>query len=67
MTCVYLQAIYLITEPNADCLGDAPHVRTREIFYKMDLNGDGVLSKEEFVRGCLEDIVLYQMLAARLD
>ena len=38
--------------------------RTREIFDKMDVNGDGVLSKDEFVRGCMADEFLYQMLTA---
>ena len=54
-------------EPDTESLGDAPYTRTREIFAKMDTNGDGVLSKDEFVEGCLEDNVLYHMLACRLN
>jgi hypothetical protein len=38
--------------------------RTKEIFDKMDVNKDGVLSKDEFVNGCLADKFLYQMLTA---
>ena len=62
-----MQAIYLITEPDAERLGDSPYTRTREIFAKMDANADGVLSKDEFIEGCLDDSVLYHMLACRLD
>jgi neurocalcin delta len=43
---------------------DTPERRTKEIFLKMDENRDGVLSKEEFVKGCLSDQFLYQMLTA---
>lgn len=43
--------------------GDAPIARTQDIFDKMDTNQDGVLSKDEFVRGCLNDERLYKLLA----
>lgn len=43
---------------------DTPERRTNEIFQKMDENKDGVLSKEEFVKGCMADQFLYQMLTA---
>ena len=52
-----------MTNAESDMLGDAPHERTRDIFDKMDLNNDGVLSKEEFVKGCLNDETLYKLLA----
>jgi len=45
-------------------LEDTPEKRTEEIFDKMDENQDGVLSKEEFVKGCMADKFLYQMLTA---
>ena len=48
-------------------LNDAPRLRTRDIFQKMDLNQDGVLSKEEFVKGCLHDETLYKLLACSND
>jgi hippocalcin-like protein 1 len=41
---------------------DDPQQRTAEIFAKMDSNGDGILSKDEFIRGCMEDDNLCQML-----
>ncbi|BFZ16952.1 hypothetical protein BsWGS_19991 [Bradybaena similaris] len=43
---------------------ESPHERTHKIFTKMDLNNDGVLTKEEFVQGCINDRCLYQMLTA---
>ena len=43
---------------------DTPEARTREIFAKMDENKDGVLTKDEFVKGCMSDKFLYQMLTA---
>jgi len=43
---------------------DTPESRTKEIFAKMDENSDGVLSKEEFIKGCMSDQFLYQMLTA---
>ena len=41
-----------------------PEKRTAEIFAKMDVNGDGVLSKDEFIRGCMTDEYLCQMLTS---
>jgi neurocalcin delta len=52
---------------NSICDGDpcdSPEKRTAEIFAKMDTNGDGVLSKDEFVRGCMTDEFLCQMLTS---
>lgn len=43
---------------------DTPEKRTKEIFIKMDENKDGVLSKPEFIKGCMSDEFLYQMLTA---
>ena len=59
-----LQAIYLMTDgDNAKVIEDAPLARTRDIFCKMDLNRDGVLSKDEFIKGCINDETLYKLLA----
>ncbi|VDP88047.1 unnamed protein product [Schistosoma mattheei] len=40
-----------------------PAERTRTIFTKMDINSDSVLTKEEFIQGCLSDEHLYRLLA----
>ncbi len=38
--------------------------RTEEMFDKMDENKDDVLSREEFMNGCLSDQYLLSMLLA---
>ncbi|KAK2141015.1 hypothetical protein LSH36_1183g00008 [Paralvinella palmiformis] len=62
-----IRAIYYMTETDVDKVGDAPRIRTRDIFIKMDANRDGVLSKEEFIEGCLNDETLYRLLACSSD
>lgn len=58
-----LQAIYfMLGSALTDC--DKPEDRTEKIFEKMDENGDGSLTKEEFIEGCMKDQFLYQMLTA---
>ena len=56
-----------MTEQDLEKISDAPEVRTRDIFQKMDTNSDGVLSQEEFVRGCMNDDTLYKLLACSED
>ena len=56
-----------MTEGDEHKVGDAPVIRTKDIFVKMDTNHDGVLSKEEFIRGCLNDQTLYRLLACSSD
>ncbi|CAF3616956.1 unnamed protein product [Rotaria socialis] len=43
---------------------DTPENRTTQIFAIMDEDKNGVITEEEFIRGCLADRVLYQMLTA---
>jgi len=61
-----VQAIYNMVGPQLayNDPTDTPERRTKEIFGKMDENKDGVLSKDEFIRGCMSDQFLYQMLTA---
>jgi len=42
---------------------NSPEAKVDQIFLKMDANGDGKLSKEEFVSGCLQDDYLRRLLA----
>ena len=46
------------TEPMSDA-----DERARKIFRRMDVNRDGLLTEEEFLRGCLEDDELSMLLA----
>jgi hypothetical protein len=43
---------------------ESPLTRTEQIFQKMDLDKNGVISEYEFINGCLHDKFLYQMLTA---
>ncbi|VDK49935.1 unnamed protein product [Taenia asiatica] len=49
------------TDPSPE---NSSEVRTHAIFKKMDLNSDHVLSKEEFIRGCINDEHLYNLLGS---
>ena len=62
----FFQAIYnMVGSALAEASDeDTPESRTKEIFNKMDVNKDGVLSKDEFIKGCMADQFLYQMLTA---
>ncbi len=42
---------------------ESPELRTQDIFQKMDINCDGVLSKEEFIQGCMNDETLFKLLS----
>ena len=42
----------------------SPSIRTEQIFEKMDLDKNGVITESEFINGCLKDKFLYQMLTA---
>lgn len=61
ITAIYSMVGAGMTSSNTD---DTPESRTKEIFVKMDENKDGVLTKDEFVKGCMSDKFLYQMLTA---
>ena len=63
---VRFQAIYHMVGPSIIACDptDTPERRTVEIFAKMDINQDGVLTKDEFIKGCLSDEHLCHMLTA---
>jgi len=56
-----------MTDFDSTELDGSPVSRAQDIFNKMDTNQDGVLSKDEFVRGCLSDEKLYKLLAYSSD
>ena len=62
--CFLFQAIYNMVGPSMNDKEETPKKRTEDIFAKMDENKDGVLSKPEFIKGCMSDEFLYQMLTA---
>ncbi|VDQ16331.1 unnamed protein product [Trichobilharzia regenti] len=57
-------AIYSMLGTDNTAVDISPEARAEEIFEKMDENGDGVLTREEFMKGCMEDSQLKAMLLA---
>ena len=45
-------------------LKDSASDRARKIFGELDVDGDGELTTEEFVRGCMDDPELVRLLNA---
>ena len=41
---------------------DAAAERANKIFRELDINGDGELDEDEFVKGCMDDTDLMSML-----
>lgn len=58
-----VQAIYDMLGAGATKPTDSAEERAKNIFSRMDENGDGHLTEEEFLRGCLQDDELSKMLA----
>lgn len=50
-----------------DVIGQAPtdqppEIRAKNIFAEIDVNSDGILSREEFLKGCMNDAELMNLL-----
>ena len=58
-----VQAIYSMLRKDATEPMSVADERARKIFRRMDVNRDGLLTEEEFLRGCLEDDDLSKLLA----
>ena len=58
-----VQAIYDMLGAGATKPTDSAEERAKNIFSRMDENGDGHLTEEEFLSGCLQDDELLNMLA----
>merc|ERR1711893_534877 len=56
-----VQSIYKML--GARLMTDSPEQRAEEIFRKMDVNCDGKVTRQEFVRCCLHDPKLLELLA----
>ncbi|KAA3676617.1 uncharacterized protein DEA37_0008519 [Paragonimus westermani] len=59
-----IRAIYSMLGTDSNMVDLSPEARAEEIFEKMDENGDGVLTRDEFMKGCMEDSQLKAMLLA---
>lgn len=68
--CIDKKEMEKIIESIYDLLGEenrkgdnAPNNRVKKIMDKLDINGDGKLSSDEFINGCMEDEHLRRLLA----
>ena len=52
----------IFTAAVAEAPNDDPKVRANKIFSAIDVNNDGELSEEEFLKGCLKDDELMKLL-----
>merc|ERR1711963_126383 len=57
-----VKSIYKVSQNKRKGPSDTAEQRAADIFKKMDVNSDGVVTREEFVSACLEDVNLMQML-----
>ena len=61
-----VQVIYDMLREDATEPMSMAEERARKIFRRMDVNRDGQLTEEEFLRGCLEDDELSKLLAPNI-
>ena len=61
-----VQAIYAMFSAGATNTTGSAEERGN-VFSRMDENGDGHLTEEEFLRGCLQDEELVKMLAPNVE
>merc|ERR1711910_109220 len=57
-----VKSIFKVSQSKGKVSADTAEQRAANIFQKMDVNSDGVVTREEFVTACLEDANLMQML-----
>ena len=59
-----VKSIYNMMGPNHVAMDqfESPEARAEGIFKRMDVNQDGKVTKQEFVRCCLEDQKLIELL-----
>ena len=57
-----VQSIYEMMDASATRPTDSAKEKTMDIFSRMDENGDGHLTEDEFISGCLQDEEISKML-----
>ena len=58
-----MQAIYdMLGNSSSSRPPDTAEERAKSIFARMDENGDGKLTEEEFLKGCLQVIFIFLLL-----
>ena len=57
-----MQSVYNMLDVVGAKPNDDPSEKAKKIFQEIDVNDDGLLSKEEFLRGCMNDAELMMLL-----
>ena len=62
-----VRSIYKMMGPNQALVDqfETPEKRAEDIFHRMDANSDGRVTRQEFVRSCLNDSKLAELLSPR--
>ena len=62
-----VKSIYKMMGPNQALVDqfETPEKRAEDIFHRMDANSDGKVTRQEFVRSCLNDSKLSELLSPR--
>ena len=62
LECPSLSLALDMRDPDRDCSNFDPMERARELFKALDIDGDGVVTEEEFISGCMKDEVFIMLL-----
>ena len=64
-----VKSIYNMMGPNQVAMDkyESPEARAEGIFRRMDVNSDGKVTRQEFVRCCLEDQKLIELLTPNVS
>ena len=55
LECPGLSLAWELRDPDRDCAVFDPVERARDLFNALDVDGDGTVTEEEFITGCLKD------------
>ena len=61
-----MQRVYSKLGANIERPTESAEETAKQIFAQIDENGDGTLTEEEFLTGCLEDDKLFKMLVPNI-
>ena len=62
LECPSLSLAWEMRDPDRDCANFDPVQRAKELFEALDIDGDGVVTEDEFIDGCMKDDVFIMLL-----
>lgn len=57
-----VKSLYNMLEVMGEAPEEDPKIKAQKIFQEIDVNNDGLLSSEEFLKGCMNDSELMVLL-----